>query len=88
MLLFFIYQFWKLNRWTCKFSLNAVGEGHLTDHGKFTLYKRAFVTPFVCFFYIQTDKEQRLIIIWSDMCDDTSYRHLCRLLLITPTVKG
>jgi len=87
MLLFFIYQCWKLNRWTCKFVLNALGEGSLADHGKFTLCKRAFVSPFVCLFYIQTDKEQRLITVWSDMCDDTSYRHLCRLLLITHPIK-
>lgn len=81
MLLFFIYQFWLLNRWTCHFVLNVTGEGALAGAEKFTLYHRAFVSPFICLFYIKTEKGLRLLMVWSDMCDDTSYRHLCRLLL-------
>ncbi|RTR39031.1 hypothetical protein EKG38_08865 [Shewanella canadensis] len=86
LVLFFSYQFWSLNHWRCRFSLNAKGEGSLDERNNseresFVLSGRRFVTPFVSLFYIQTDSSKRLIIVWSDMLDDTSYRHLCRLLL-------
>jgi toxin CptA len=81
MLLFFTYQLRLLNHWKCHFMLNGIGEGSLVGGDKFTLCNRAFVSPFVCVFYIQTVKGQKLFMVWSDMCDDTSYRHLCRLLL-------
>ncbi|MEI6858647.1 MAG: protein YgfX [Shewanella sp.] len=52
---------------------------------KFTLVLSPLVTPLVVFFYIHTEDinvgHRRLVIIWADMLDDTSYRHLCRLLL-------
>ncbi|WP_326515449.1 MULTISPECIES: protein YgfX [unclassified Shewanella] len=81
MLLFFTAQFWKLNCWKCQFILNVAGEGSLAGVEKFTLYKRAFVSPFICLFYIETEKGLSLLMVWADMCDDISYRHLCRLLL-------
>ncbi|ABV35751.1 conserved hypothetical protein [Shewanella sediminis HAW-EB3] len=85
-LLFFSYQFWSLNHWRCRFSLNVKGEGSLDEmirgeRKTFELSGRRIVTPFVSLFYIRTVSEKRLIIVWSDMLDDTSYRHLCRLLL-------
>jgi len=91
---FFLYQFWQLSRWECGFSLDVSGVGTLTvcaDLGKkFALRARQIVTPFVCLMFIELDsdseawwhnRDKRLIIIWSDMLDDTDYRHLCRLLL-------
>ncbi|BAJ00901.1 protein YgfX [Shewanella violacea] len=57
----------------------------IADKVKFTLVSGPIVTPLVVFFYIRTqDMEvghRRLVIIWADMLEDTSYRHLCRLLL-------
>ncbi|RTR34683.1 protein YgfX [Shewanella atlantica] len=84
LVLFFCYQFWSLKHWRCRFSLNVKGEGSLDENNRsesFELVGRRLVTPFVSLFYIQTDSGKRLIIVWSDMLDDTSYRHLCRLLL-------
>jgi len=86
LLLFFGFQFWSLKYWACHFSLNVKGEGRLSvakisDREKFVLSGRRVVTPFASLFYIQTDSDKRLIIVWADMLDDTSYRHLCRLLL-------
>ncbi|GGJ01556.1 DUF1434 domain-containing protein [Shewanella hanedai] len=81
MLIFFIYQFRQLNHWKCHFVLNVTGEGALVGGGKFTLCKTSFVSPFVSAFYIQERKGQSLMMVWSDMCDDNNYRHLCRLLL-------
>lgn len=52
---------------------------------KFILVMSPIVTPLVVFFYVRTQDmkvdHKRLVIIWADMLDDTSYRHLCRLLL-------
>ncbi|SQH75589.1 conserved membrane protein of unknown function [Shewanella benthica] len=52
---------------------------------KFTLILSPIVTPLVVFFYVHTQDmhvgHRHLVIIWADMLDDTSYRHLCRLLL-------
>ena len=52
---------------------------------KFTLVMSPIVTPLVVFFYVHTQDmpvgHRRLVIVWADMLDDTSYRHLCRLLL-------
>ncbi|QFU21695.1 hypothetical protein FS418_07300 [Shewanella sp. YLB-09] len=98
-LVFFIYQFWRLNRWTCKFSLVSTGDGRVIyptvnqlnsdcDEAyfeKFTLIKKPVVTPFVVQFYIQIEEgnrsSKRMMFVWADMLDDTSYRNLCRLLL-------
>lgn len=65
-----------------KSQLTSVDE---TAMEKFTLVLNPIVTPLVVFFYINTQDmsvgRRRLVIIWADMLDDTSYRHLCRLLL-------
>ncbi|WP_299794103.1 protein YgfX [uncultured Shewanella sp.] len=84
--LFLSYQLWSLNHWRCKFSLDVRGEGRLDNRRgdesvKFKLAGRRVVTPFASLFYLQTDRDKRLLIVWADMLDDTSYRHLCRLLL-------
>ncbi|WP_394391979.1 protein YgfX [Shewanella woodyi] len=81
MLLFFIHQFLQLKSWHCQFVLNGAGEGRLQGEERFKLTQKAFVSPFICLFYIEADEKLTLMIVWSDMCDDTSYRNLCRLLL-------
>ncbi|MPY23291.1 hypothetical protein FM037_21700 [Shewanella psychropiezotolerans] len=67
---------------SCRNHLAAVDE---IATEKFTLVMSPIVTPLVIFFYVHTQDmnvgHRRLVIIWADMLDDTSYRHLCRLLL-------
>ncbi len=50
---------------------------------KFQLILRPIVTPFILLFYIRIEgsRKKRLMIVWADMLNDTSFRHLCRLLL-------
>ncbi len=68
--------------WGVKRRLASVDE---TSMEKFTLVMNPIVTPLVVFFYVHTQDmsvgHRRLVIVWADMLDDTSYRHLCRLLL-------
>ncbi|MGX9461950.1 protein YgfX [Shewanella sp. A14] len=81
-------HFWrKISRWRCVFTLGDKGAGSLllgvnTLPHKVTLTKKAFVSPLLCVIYLQQQTgEQRLLLVWSDMLDDTAYRNLCRLLL-------
>lgn len=68
--------------WRVKRRLASVDE---TSMEKFTLVMNPIVTPLVVFFYVHSQDmrvgHRRLVIVWADMLDDTSYRHLCRLLL-------
>lgn len=81
MLALFIGQFIKLKHWQCSLTLNSWGEGLLNGDIRFQVVGKVWVTPLCCFFYIESDKGRDWLLLWRDMFDDTSYRHLCRLLL-------
>nr|WP_258405010.1 protein YgfX [Shewanella psychrotolerans] len=51
------------------------------DNEKSYRLKRLWISPFVVLFQMTVEQEKHLIVVWRDMLDDTSYRHLCRLLL-------
>ncbi|WP_350355260.1 protein YgfX [Shewanella mesophila] len=78
---FFIYQWFSLKHWHLNFWLDESGKGAFVDREKNYLLKRLWISPFVVLFQMRAEQEKHLIIVWRDMLDDTSYRHLCRLLL-------
>lgn len=92
---FFIYQFWQLSRWKYQFMLDDAGKGilsvtesvlSLSDLSQlhFTQQRSAIVTPLCCLLFLEMTADNRqikmILPVWRDMLDDTSYRHLCRLL--------
>jgi toxin CptA len=88
MLIFFGHRLWQLQGWRCSFMLDEQGEGILGGANRFQLNPNPWVTPFACVFCVSLCDEslaktgrKRSLIIFRDMLDDTSYRHLCRLLL-------
>ncbi|MCL1123110.1 protein YgfX [Shewanella surugensis] len=83
LMLFFIWQGWQLRSWQYQFSLMSSGAGHFSDGRRFTLVRRAFISPFAVIFYYQylDGKQYSMMIVWADMLTDINYRHLCRLLI-------
>lgn len=83
----FITGWRRLLRWHCLLSLGNKGTGTLTmgvngQTYRIRLVKKPFISPLLCFIYLQRETgEQRLLLVWRDMLDDTAYRNLCRLLL-------
>jgi toxin CptA len=92
---FFIYQFWQLSRWKYQFTLDDAGQGILSvtesvpsasdiNQQHFTQQRSAIVTPLFCLLFLEMTADNRqikmILPVWRDMLDDTSYRHLCRLL--------
>lgn len=78
------YLLWSHHHWFCHFSLNQNGSGMLDSNQAFVINTRPFITAFVSIIYIEITQPNAnkvaMIWVWSDMLDDTSYRHLCRLL--------
>ncbi|MCL1050227.1 hypothetical protein L2755_11385 [Shewanella abyssi] len=78
---YFSWQFWQLKYWSCQFILSAKGNGRLNQKHGFVIRGKPIITPFALMFDIQCGTEVKRLLVWADMLDDTSYRHLCRLLL-------
>ena len=87
---FFLYQFWVLKHWSFAFWMDESGKIGLdeksldagqTETCVALFYRRVWVSPFAVLFWLCSDDNKRLVILWRDMFDDTGYRHLCRLLL-------
>ncbi|QQX81449.1 hypothetical protein JK628_06190 [Shewanella sp. KX20019] len=78
---YFSWQFWQLKHWSCQFILSAEGNGRLNQKQGFVIKGKPMITPFALMFDIQCETEVKRLVVWADMLDDTSYRHLCRLLL-------
>ncbi|MCE9679056.1 hypothetical protein LZP69_07670 [Shewanella sp. AS1] len=60
------------------------------DNGSANALKTLWVSPWLVVFHLNVkansgentrEPRKHLILVWRDMLDDTSYRHLCRLLL-------
>lgn len=87
---FFIQQFWQLPQWHWQFSLDDRGQGVVEAQGDepeniaLVQYRPAIVTPLLCILFLVKDPQNQavkvVLPVWVDMLDDTSYRHLCRLL--------
>jgi toxin CptA len=87
-MLIFVFEWRRLSHWRCLFSLGNKRAGTLlygtgVQASNISLSKKAFICPLVCIIFLQVSKsgDQRLLLVWSDMLDDTAYRDLCRLLL-------
>ena len=81
----FIYCWRRLSGWSCVLSLEDNGSGTLTvdaiNHS-IMLSRKAMISPLFCVVFLHnthTDSAQ-MLVVWSDMLDDTHYRNLCRLL--------
>lgn len=79
---FFIWQFWLLRYWSCQFILSADGSVRLNQQ-RFVIKGKPIVTPFAVVFDIHCGRERKRLVVWADMLNDTNYRHLCRLLLLS-----
>ena len=79
---FFAWQFWLLRFWSRQFILSADGNVRLNQQ-RFVIKGRPIVTPFAVVFDIQSGCEEKRLVVWADMLNDTNYRHLCRLLLLS-----
>ncbi|ACJ30469.1 Conserved hypothetical protein [Shewanella piezotolerans WP3] len=79
---FFVRQFWLLRHWSCQFILSADGSVRI-EQQCFALKGRPIVTPFMVVFDIHCGSDEKRLVVWADMLNDTNYRHLCRLLLLS-----
>ncbi|KVX03416.1 protein YgfX [Shewanella frigidimarina] len=84
----FAYRWRSVSRWHCLLTLGDKKTGTLVQRGngssnKIILTKRAFISPLLCVIFLQhlQTGDNRILLVWSDMLDDTAYRNLCRLLL-------
>ncbi len=79
--IFFIMQWHRLKHWSFQFLID--GSGLVSCNGTRVKYqlKRLWISPFILAFQLHNEKQKRLVLVWRDMLDDTSYRHLCRHLL-------
>ncbi|MFT6131673.1 MAG: toxin CptA [Shewanella sp.] len=87
-IIIFFYSWRRVSSWRCLLTLGDKGAGTLLqgENGslnKITLTKKPFISPLMCIIYLQhlQTGENRVLLVWSDMLDDTAYRNLCRLLL-------
>jgi toxin CptA len=87
-ILIFIFEWRRVSRWRCLLSLGNKQAGTLLygvegQSDNVRLCKKPFISPLLCIIFLQYTKteERRLLLVWSDMVDDTAYRTLCRLLL-------
>jgi len=87
-ILIFVFGWRKISRWRCLLSLGNKRAGTLLydvmgQPQNIRLSKKPFISPLLCVIFLQYTKtgENRLLLVWSDMLDDTGYRTLCRLLL-------
>ncbi|MBB1439260.1 hypothetical protein H5202_11325 [Shewanella sp. SG41-4] len=84
----FVYSWRSLSNWRCLLTLGDKGSGTLLqgENGslnKIILTKKPFISPLLCVIFLQQAQtgDNRILLVWSDMLDDTAYRNLCRLLL-------
>ncbi|WP_028762737.1 protein YgfX [Shewanella colwelliana] len=75
------WQFYQLKTWHCSFWIDEAGKAGLSKPNISCQLKRFWVSPFAVVFQLENDQSSHFVIVWRDMLDDTSYRHLCRLVL-------
>lgn len=88
-LVFFAIHLFTLKNWHCQFSLEENGQGTILignlRGNEFEFWRSPIVTVFAAAMFIEVQKgescHRQLLIVWSDMFDDSSYRNLCRQLL-------
>ncbi|MDO6773797.1 MULTISPECIES: protein YgfX [unclassified Shewanella] len=90
-LAFFVAHLLALRHWRCQFSLLDASKGKLSQGQEFQLWRSSIVTVFAAVMFIELDVldergvatrgKRQLLIVWSDMLDDSSYRNLCRQLI-------
>ncbi|WP_144210184.1 protein YgfX [Shewanella donghaensis] len=88
-LAFFSIHLYALKSWHCQFYLDENGQGSISigilENHAFEFWRSPIVTVFAAAMFIEVQKgesrSRQLLIVWSDMFDDSSYRNLCRQLL-------
>ncbi|MCG9695937.1 hypothetical protein L1D21_03060 [Shewanella sp. Isolate11] len=79
--IFFILQWLKLKLWSFEFWVDEAGQASCDQLDAPCQIKLLWISPLILVFQLRDLKRKRLVLVWRDMLDDTSYRHLCRLLL-------
>jgi toxin CptA len=87
-ILIFVFRWRRVSRWRCLLALGNKQAGTLLygvvgQAANINFSKKPFISPLLCVIFLQYTKtgQRRLLLVWSDMLDDTAYRTLCRLLL-------
>lgn len=78
---YFSVRLWRLRYWQLEFWLAGNGGGQFETGDSFDVAEPVMVTPWLVSFSCQLPTGFRRLYLFSDMFDDTDYRHLCRLLL-------